>query len=479
MRKGLLASLAAAALLAAPGLAVAQEPDHGETFGSLGWVTIPGAPLTSFDISWVDQAGTPGTGPNGLNVYFLADRSNASIDLFHIQVNPQPLKLTVAAPNQFAGNVPTCPIPNACNGPNGLITLLNPGSNAKEMWVGDGPTMTPGIGSPVCPTTCSTVKVFDSNGTLTHVISTGGQFRADELCFAPANAMAGRPNGLVLIANDSDAPPFISLIPTDGPNAYTVVQQIQFRVATNGIEQCQWDGTIPGVPQNGRFLLNVPEVNGPADDSVAGSVFTITGTLPATITPNPANLGLTGNVNITRCAGPQGMAIGPRPGDSVLLGCNAPTVVDPGPPIVFGFNNSVVIDKGTGAGIGGIIATLQGQGGADEVWFDPLAIHYFITGGSLVPAQTFGITDAATNQQDQNIFIGFTNGTTRRSHSTASWSGSGLGSTVTAAFVPVSATGGTPAPGFQSTVCGSSAAQGCIAVFGTVPIPTNDTADLD
>jgi hypothetical protein len=53
MRNSLLAGLAAAALLAAPSLAVALEPDHGETFGSLGFVTIPGAPLTSFDISWI------------------------------------------------------------------------------------------------------------------------------------------------------------------------------------------------------------------------------------------------------------------------------------------------------------------------------------------------------------------------------------------------------------------------------------------
>jgi len=384
-------------------------------------------------------------------------------------VNPQPLKLTVAAPNQFAGNVPTCPIANACNGPNGVLTLLNPGSNAKEMWVGDGPTMQPGIGSPVCPTSCSTTKVFDSNGTLTHVINSGGTFRADELCFAPPNAAAGRPNGLVLVANDADSPPSIVLIATDGESAYKPVLTIPFKVATNGIEQCQWDRTIG---TRGRFLLNVPEVNGKGDDSKPGSVFTINpnvGVLPdnqATITPNPANMTLVGNVDIDFCAGPQGMAIGPRPGDDVLLGCNAPAFN--------GFSNSVIVDKGTGAGIGGRIATLQGQGGADQVWFDPLAVHYFITGGSLLPTQTFGITDAVSHQQDQNITIGTTGMTTRRAHSTASWSGSGLGSTVTAAFVPVSATGGSATAPFMSTVCGSSATQGCIAVFGVVPIPNPD-----
>lgn len=458
MRKSLLAGLAAAALLAAPSLAVAAD----ETFGSLGWVTIPGAPLTSFDISWVDQTGTPGVGPNGLNMYFLADRSNASIDMFHIQVNPVPAKLTVAAPNQFAGNVPTCPIANACNGPNGVLTLLNPGSNAKEMWVGDGPTMTPGLGSPVCPTTCSTVKVFDSNGTLTHVISTatssgGGLFRADELCFAPPGP--GHPHGLVLVANDADSPPFVSFIATDGPAAYTVVATIPFPQATNGIEQCQWDGATQ------LFYLNLPEVSGPGDDTAPGNVVEI----------SPISLSTVGffSIDITQCAGPQGMAIGPG-GFVILLGCNAPTVVSAGPPIVFGTNNSVVVFAGDPSDI---LTTLLGQGGADQVWFDPIALHYFVTGGSLLPAQQYGITDAGSNVIDQNIFIGFTGATTRRSHSTASWSGSGLGSTVTAAFVPVSATGGSATAPFTSTVCGASAAQGCVAVFGTVPIPNTDPFD--
>src|SRR6516225_9848003 len=263
MRKSLLAGLAVAALLAAPSLAVALEPDAGETFGSLGWVTIPGAPLTSFDISWVDEAGTPGVGPNGLNTYFLADRSNASIDLFHIQVNPVPSKLTVAAPNQFAGNVPTCPIANACNGPNGVMTLLNPGSAAKELWAGDGPTMTPGIGSPVCPTTCSTVKVFNSNGTLTHVINTGGIFRADEFCFSPTGPGG---HGVVLVANDADIPPFVTMIATDVPFAYQVISKFQIPQATNGIEQCAFN------PANNGFYLNIPEWNGPGDDSVDGAV---------------------------------------------------------------------------------------------------------------------------------------------------------------------------------------------------------------
>ena len=458
MRKGLRAALAAATLLAAPSLAAADE-----TFGSLGWITVPGAPLTSFDISWVDQLETAGA--PGLNMYFLADRSNASIDLFHIQVNPVPQKIVPVTPNQFAGNVPSCPIPNACNGPNGVMTLINPGSGAKEVWIGDGPTMTPGIGSPVCPTTCSTVKVLNSNGVLTHVINTTGIFRADELCFSPVGPGG---HGVVLIANDADIPPFVTMIATDGPFAYQVISKFQIPQATNGIEQCAFN------PANNGFYLNIPEWNGPGDDSVEGAVLFFFSFLNVAGGPAAGPFFINGDI----CLGPQGMAMGP-PGGSlppgsafILLGCNANTPAFPGqmPPFT-GPSNSVVVFAVLPSAIA---ATFGGQGGADQVWFDPVAAHWFVTGGSLLPAQAYNINDANTNQPDQNIFVGFTGATTRRAHSTATWSGFGLGSTVTAAFLPVPATGGSTTAPFSSTLCGSSATQGCIAVFGAVPAPFAD-----
>jgi len=434
----LLAGLAAAALLAAPNLAVAQsDPTGPQTFVALGFVTVPGSPLTSFDISWVDT---------DLNIYLLADRSNASIDVVPLQVNPPVFKITPTAPNAFAGNVTTCPIANACNGPNGILTLKNPNGSVKELWVGDGPTP-----NPVCATTCSTVKVFNAAPTLTHIIPTGGSFRADELCFVPPGTYPNTgtlAHGLVQIANDSDSPPYINFIPTDGPGAYTVVNQIQFPTATNGIEQCQFD------PNTGFIYLNIPEVSGPGNDTVPGEV--------VVIDPVTQTVVLTWSVPIADCAGPQGMAIGPAATGNILLGCNAPTIPS-------GVNNSVTISA-TG---GGVTGTLLGQGGSDEVWFEPVSNNYFLANGSLLPAQQLGITDALTNAQVQNIFVGFTGGTTRRSHSVAAWSGSplGLGNSITAAILPVSATGGTPLPPFSSTLCGGAAAQGCLAFFGAIPIP--------
>jgi hypothetical protein len=450
----LLTGLAAAALLAVPSLAIAQETDGGETFFSLGHVTIPGAPLTSFDISWVDPV---------LNIYLLADRSNASVDVIPIQVNPPTFKVF----GNFAGNVAAAACggqANSCSGPNGILTLNNPNLAAgRELWVGDGPTFNTACGGDGL--SCSTVKVFNTAALLTHTISTGGTFRADEMCFAPPNAANNRPNGLIMVANNADTPPFISIIATDGPNAYQVVQQVKFPNATGGIEQCAWDPTAGTSGTLGRFLLNSPEINGMGN----GNIFTINVNIgaitpgnQATISPSPTNTAIAGNVDDANCVAPQGMAIGPRPGGDVLLGCN-------------GSVDTVIVDHNPG--LGGnftIVQVLFGQGGCDEVWFEDIAgQHYFITGGSQLPAQNFGITDAVNRKQDQNFFVGFTGGTTRRSHSTAGWSGSppGLGTTATIAFLPVNQIGGTPLPPFTSNLCGADALQGCVAIIGAVPQP--------
>jgi hypothetical protein len=453
MRKGLLAALAAAACLAAPSL-VAAAP---ATWNSFGWINIPGVPLTSFDISWID---------NDLNTYFLSDRSNSGVDVFGVEANPGVFTIKPTAPHVFAGNVTTCPVSNACNGPNGVLTLTNATTTAKELWVGNGPTMDPACGG----TMCSTVYVFNNVPVQKATISTGGTFRADELCTFPVSPTAGNgmATSMVQIANDSDSPPFISWIPVDGAFADTVIQKLLVTDATNGLEQCAYD------PRFNVVFYNVPEVNGAGDDTSPGQVRFI---FPFQIAKGgpPPTQNLFAQVPLDECAGPQGLAIlnsNKIPGNNgILLGCNAPSPAagqtSPGP--FTGLLNSVVLR------IGGGSTVLSGQGGSDEVWFDAASTRYFLANGSLLPAQQLGINDAANNVPDVNLFVGFTNGTTRRSHSVAAWSGSPPGLGVAGAFgiLPISATGGTPAPGFQSTLCGGMAASGCIAIFGASPIPSN------
>ena len=416
----------AATLLAAPGLAIAGGgggggggPSADEVFVLKNTVAIPGTPLVSFDISWVDPS---------LDAYFLADRTHTAIDVINTksktvidQFNPAP------GFRGFTGN-------NDLSGPNGVLTLDNDGTT--EVWAGDGPTAACNTNAGVVtPSQCggtngSTVKVINfKTGDLIANIPTGGLWRADEMCYDPKDH-------LVQVANDAEADtspnhPFVSFISTE---TYTVVGKISVPVATNGIEQCQWN------PINGLIYLNIPEVNGNGSDSTDGNVYVID--------PKQMKVVQKFDIPVTQCAGPQGMAIGPD--KQILLGCNAVSQ-PPG-----AGQNAAVIDAFRGT----ITALLTGLGGADEVWFNPGDGHYFLADGSYLPNEQLGVVDSRSDTPDQTLFIGTANGTTRRAHSVAA------DSNQNEAYVPIPATSGTPAaPGFTSTICGTLATQGCIAVF--------------
>jgi hypothetical protein len=355
-----LAYLAAAAVLVLPGLASSQEASSkDETYGLKTNVAITG--LASFDISWVDAS---------LSKYFLADRSNKSVDVLNTGSAPN-LATQIIPPGVFAfagftGN-------NDTSGPNGLLTLKNTGGS--EIWVGDGPTLqstattgancaTDAFGTTTALLgTCSTVKVFAASATggatPTHVIPTNGKARADELCFNPVDHQ-------VLMANDADSPPFVSFIST---NSYTVQKQLAIPEATNGIEQCQWS------PRTGMYYLNIPEVNGPGDDSKPGAVYVI----------NPKTMTVVNKFTIplSACAGPQGMAIGPD--EQILLGCHA--------------GNSAVINENSGQ----VTHVLTGLAGSDEVWFNSGDGHYFLALGNNPNGHELGIVDSRGARPDQTI----------------------------------------------------------------------------
>src|SRR5450759_237739 len=138
--------LAAAGLLALP-ITSAQSDEVFNYFGTIG---IGG--LASFDIGWVDPA---------LHSYFLADRSNKSVDV----IDTGTKQLTQFMPG-FVGVfvTPTGTTNNDLSGPNGVLTFNNPASGTSEIWVGDGPQVNGVNGTAGCPSFltlgCSTVKVL-------------------------------------------------------------------------------------------------------------------------------------------------------------------------------------------------------------------------------------------------------------------------------------------------------------------------------
>ncbi len=388
-----------AVLLLGAGTATAAD----EVFSATSAITLPnGQKVTSFDISFVDAV---------IGIFILADRTNKAVDVIDTDTNTV---LTQLGQGKFTGTAPCTPPAGAndCAGPNGVLTV-----NHTEVWAGDGD---------------STIKVIDLfNQQITDTIPTCSPFpacapaarRADELCFDPRDE-------LVLMANDAaDPAPFITFIPTGGPNAHNVVKTIVMDGsngtpnATNGIEQCQWS------PRTGLFYLNIPEVNGPGDDSAPGAV--------VVLSPETMEIVNIFNIDHDKCAGPQGMALGPE--NQILLGCNASS-------------SSVIINARSGA----VIATLANEGGPDEVWFNEGDDHYFLARSAATPQQ-LGVVDARGHHEDASVVIAAAG--RPNAHSVAA------DPVLNQVYVPI--------PAAHSTVCGSaggSDAQGCIAVFTT----TND-----
>jgi hypothetical protein len=417
LRKHYWLSISAPAVTAAL-LLVAGDAAADEIFSARSQISLPmGQSVTSFDISFVDPV---------IGVYLLSDRTNKAVDLIDTTSNDVLVQLSATPP--FAGVVSPCAGgTNNCNGPNGVITV-----NHREVWAGDYP---------------SVVKVIDLFSQKTTPIPTGGSFRADELCFDPRDQ-------LVMIANDAEVPyPFISIIST---SSYSVRQKITMDgtvplgstiaapKATNGIEQCQWDR------HTGKFYQNIPEANGPGDDTTPGAVVVYKVTSQGTVV-----IDAVWSVPHDKCAGPQGMAIGPD--HQILLGCNAPSGKTETSPNGNGNFSTVIIDDRDGS----IIATLNNQNGADEVWFNDGDDHYFLAQesagtGTAASPQLLGVIDAdqETPTSDQSQVTG-TGGAAGKAHSVAA------DPIFNQVYVPIPSNAG-------STVCGNAGGNntlGCIAIY--------------
>jgi hypothetical protein len=337
-------------------------------------IDVGGTGLGAFDISFVDPS---------IETYVLADRTNASIDVFDSAEASFVGRFGAKCP---AGN----PAPHFCfqgvvlvnnvannnlSGPDGVVIVGH-----KEIWAGDGD---------------SRIKVIDlATGSFVTTISTGGTARVDEMADDPRDH-------IIAAANNADSPPFVTLFDT---NKKTIVAQLIFSNkatdvctapnpatykcvhtgidATNGIEQAQWS------PETGLFYISVPQV-GP--DATIGGVSVI----------DPATMGVTHTFLVSKCT-PAGLTLGPR--HQALLGCSVSFGT---PPNVL--TQSVVIDIiSTSSAIDGARVASVPVGGSDEVWFDSGTNHYFLAArsnedntGKITPV--LGVIDARTNTIDPSV----------------------------------------------------------------------------
>ena len=145
-------------------------------------VSIPGNPLRSFDISFVN--------PDRAEFYF-ADRSNSAIDVIDTETLKFKRFLGGFVGVKFNGTA----LDNNHSGPDGVAT------HGRWLYAGDGN---------------STLKIFDLDAppalALKRTISTGGTTRVDEMALTTDG-------DLLLAANNAEDPPFATLFAVNGDDA--------------------------------------------------------------------------------------------------------------------------------------------------------------------------------------------------------------------------------------------------------------------
>jgi hypothetical protein len=368
-------------------------------------ITVPGG-LNSFDIGFVDPQ---------LGLYFLADRTNKTVDQVVTSINA----ISQLAAGSFVGVQPG----TNTSGPNGVITA----NNHTEVWAADGVLCSGPCGAATPATQTSRIQVIDiKTGKVTHTIDNGGQRRADELCEDPQHH-------LVLVANDDDSDLFLTFISTE---SYKIVGKIyldgsdrnaQNIKATNGIEQCQWS------PRTGKFYLAIPEVSGDGvnPNQVPGAVLEINPESLKVQKVFSIDFGFVGAHNGTPatgdCLGPQGMAIGRQ--REILLGCSNSGA------------GSVIINELDGD----LVQNLPGLNGNDEVWYNPGDNHYFLAGSNHTGGAILGVVDQKADNGIEDTSVT----TAAGSHSVAA--------------DPVKNQVYVPGNKAATGLCGGS--NGCIAVF--------------
>jgi hypothetical protein len=295
-----------------------------------------GGAFSSFDISYAD----PVTG----NI-FIADRSNASVDIFSGSSNT-----FLGRATGFTGQQAT----SSASGADGVLSVTLAGKTT--LYAGDGN---------------STLKVFNVTNPaapiLLQSISTGGATRVDEMAYSPTA-------NLLLAANNAETPAYGNLFSTTGPATapatlltppgHIVIPASQGGIASGGIEQPAWDS------KTGSFFVSIPALNGTNNPGGVAEIST------AGVVLRTIDLGTLG---VTSCA-PTGLAVGAS--GYLMVGCG-------------NVGAGAILLNPTGAG--SIVKTFAGLGGTDELWYDPSTKEFYVTGSNGSNATRFFdvVTDSA------------------------------------------------------------------------------------
>ena len=391
-------------------------------------VQIPGNPLRSFDISFVN--------PQRAEFYF-ADRSNAGIQIIDTESLTYKRKL-----GGFVGvvlNAAKTAVDNNHSGPDGVVT------HGRWLYAGVGD---------------STLKVFDLESSSLTVaqapLPTGGTTRVDEMDITSDGE-------LLLVANNAEDPPYATLFAANGDRSFSAVQKIMKITVANAIipageglsmEQPAWE------PRTGRFYVSIPQIAG----NPAGCTFDGSGGKPICqgglliVDPHSSTTVYgafdaatnTGVLALSDC-GPNGASVGPNA--NLMLGCTPQNVATNTTTQVINAHTKHFVEVGNITG-------------SDEVWYNAGDRRYYLgasracgkAAGCPAPAggAALGVVNADTNFFIEKI------PQSQNSHSVAA------DSERNRIFVPQVAPAAVVGSGGDTTtvgagICGST--NGCVAVY--------------
>ncbi|HUI95598.1 MAG TPA: hypothetical protein VLX44_07590 [Xanthobacteraceae bacterium] len=397
-------------------------------------IQIPGNPLRSFDISWVD--------PNRAEYYF-ADRSNNGVDV--IDTRTLKFKRTIAGFKGAVLNGAGTAVNNNVSGPDGVV------SHGHWLYAGDGD---------------STLKVIDLNNLVTPIqasISTGGTTRVDEMSLTPDGKT-------LMVANNAEDPPYSTLFHANGDSPVNTMSlgSIFSKITIDptilppnfglGFEQSLYDARTQ------RFYASLPTIaNNPPGCNYGQLSPTNITCHGGMVVINPTTVGTTavmgaynpttntGVIPLNAC-GPNGITQGLH-GD-LLEGCNPGNAAGD-------VTQLVINDKSLNS------ANINGITGSDEVWFNAGDNRYYL--GASKDCPTPGT--ACGNGGPFSAHLGVVSGTniliekipqSANSHSVAADSFRNL------IFVPQVAPTSVVGSGGDTTavgagICGTS--NGCVAVY--------------
>jgi hypothetical protein len=391
-------------------------------------IAIPGNPLRSFDISFVNEKRSE---------YYFADRSNAAVQVIDIETLTWKRSLGGFVGIKLNGSGA---VNNNISGPDGVT------SHGRWVYAGDGD---------------STLKVFDLQAppaqALKQVVPTGGSTRVDEMALTSDGK-------LLLAANNAEDPPFATLFQANGNKGKSDVDFISRITVDSAIiptgfglslEQPSWD------PGTERFYNSIPVIaNNPSGcnyGQLAGPITCDGGVLvidPKQITQPFVTLGAfdptkkTGVIALHGC-GPNGSTVGPD--ENILLGCTPQN--NPSDTITLVLN-----------AVSRVQTPVTHITGSDEVWFNEGDNRYYLgasrdcglAAGCPSGGAVLGVVDATTNTLIEKV------PQSSNSHSVAAASKGNF------IFVPQVGTAAVVGSGGDTTpvgagICGTN--NGCVAVF--------------